>query len=74
MQPEADDDGMLDKMADDSPQLTFRSFENNNNGFSPKNAATEELDLRDPLLDDTYKGQYSYQSCPCHKLHQRVPE
>ena len=53
---EADDDGMLDETADDSPQPTFWPFENNNSGFSPNNTASngqtaswaEEMDLRDP--------------------------
>jgi len=37
---EADDNGMQDEMADDSPRLTSWPFENNNSGSSPKNTAS----------------------------------
>ena len=58
---EADDNGMLDETADDSPQLTSWPFKTNNSDSSPKNTASngqtaswaKEMDLRDPLLDDT---------------------
>ena len=48
-------------MTDDSPQLTSWPFKNNNSGSSPKNTTSngqttswaEEMDLRDPLLDNT---------------------
>ena len=58
---EAYDNGILDGMTDNSPQLTFRPFKNNNSGSSPKSTTSngqttswaEEMDPRDPLLDDT---------------------
>jgi len=51
---EADDNGILDRMVDDSPQLTFWLFENNNSGSLPKSTASngqtaEEMDPRDLL-------------------------
>ena len=54
---EADDNGMLDEMADDSPRLTSQPSESKKSGSSPKNTASngqttswaEEMDLRDPL-------------------------
>jgi len=58
---EAYDNGILDGMTDDSPQLTSRPFKKNNSGSSPKSTASngqttswaEEMDPRDPLLDIT---------------------
>ena len=57
---EPDDDGMLDEMADDSPQLTVRSSKNDNSGFSTKSTLTTSkllCELRRwtrkiPLLDN----------------------
>jgi len=60
---EADNSGILNRMGNNSPQLTYWPFKNknNNSGSSPKNTANngqttlwvEKMDPRDPLLDDT---------------------
>ena len=67
---EANDNGMLDKKADDSPQLTSWPFENNNSGSSSKNTASNDQTGRgdgpeeSPVRWHPDKGQYSYQkSC-----------
>ena len=74
---EAYDNGILDGMTDNSPQLTsrrtktvFHQKSTTNNGQTPSWA--EEMDPKDPLLDDTTTKDSFPNRVPCHKLHQRV--
>ena len=56
---EADDDGTADETGEDSPQLVTRPLETSSSSSLPKTASNghavswaEEMDMRDPLLDD----------------------
>ena len=57
---EADDNEILDRMVDDSPQLTFWLFENNNSGSSPRSDQFMRWTQGTSVRRYPDKGQDSY--------------